>query len=97
MVSPSNDKRRGNARHGIEFSHVGDKVHLVWLDSADTHDELGRDVEHGEEHDWEVVGDKGGGVPVAFEEDFPGTELEEQTKDEGIRKTRASANVSQWG
>ena len=68
----------------------------------DTHDELGQDVEHGEEHDWEVVGNEGGGGPVAFEEDFPGAELESQqgsrdSKYEGEagRRDDRRGNVSQ--
>ena len=66
------------ARHRIEFCHVADKVHILCLDSGHAHDELGADVEHGEEHDREVVGHERDGGPVTREEDFPTAELEEQ-------------------
>ena len=68
------------ARHRIKLGHVGDKVHLVWLDGACARDELGGDVEHGEEHDRQVVGHEGDDGKVAFEEDFPGAELEGRTR-----------------
>lgn len=76
MISTAFQKGRGgNVRHRIEFGHVGDKVHLVCLDGGHAHDELGGDVENGEEHDREVVGHERGGGPVTLEEDFPGAEL----------------------
>jgi hypothetical protein len=64
------------ARHRIKFCHVADKVHILWLDDAHTHEELGGDVEHGKEHNREVVGHERGGGPVTLEEHFPSAELE---------------------
>jgi len=67
-----------HTRHRIELGHVADKVHLVCRDGGDAHEKLGCDVEHGEEHDREVVGHERGGGPVSVDEDFPSAELEER-------------------
>ena len=36
------------ARYPVEFSHVGDKVHIVCLDGVHAHDKPGGHVEDGE-------------------------------------------------
>ena len=64
------------ARHRIEFGHVADKVHLVCPNGAHAHDELGGNVEDGEEYDWEVVGHEHGSRPVTVEEHVPCAKLE---------------------
>ena len=64
------------ARHRIEFAHVGVKVHLVCLDGVHAHDELGSDVEDGEEYDREVIDHEHAERPVTFEEHVPTAELE---------------------
>ena len=68
-------KVKKNARHSIKFSHVSDKVHVFRTDGTHAHDGAGGEVEHGEEHDRQVVGHKGGRAPVAPQEDFPGAKL----------------------
>jgi hypothetical protein len=69
-------KRR--ARHRIKVSHVGDKIHLVCLHDMDmhAHDELGGNVEDGEEYNREVVRYERDGRPVTLEEHVPGAKLE---------------------
>ena len=37
-----------NAPHRIEFGHVGDKVHLAYLDGWNAPNELGGNVKDGE-------------------------------------------------
>ena len=67
---------RSYARHGIEFSNVVDKVHLVYADSGYTHGELGGNVEDGEQHDRDVVGQELADAPVMLEEHGPAAKLE---------------------
>ena len=67
---------RRYTRHCVEFGHVGEKIHLVCLDGVRAHDELGGDVEDGEEYDREVLGHEHAGRPVTLEEHVPGAELE---------------------
>ena len=64
------------ARHRIEIGHVGNKVHLVCLDSVRAHEVLGRKVEDREECNREIVGHKREGRPVTVEEHVPSAELE---------------------
>jgi hypothetical protein len=60
---------------GLDLSNVADKVHIFGLDHRLSVDELGTNVENGEEDKGKVVGDKCVGGPVAFEEDLPAGEL----------------------
>lgn len=76
ITSPKK-KGKKDARHGIEFGHITDKVHLVWSDWACPHEEPGENIEDREEHDREVVSHKRGCGPVALEKNWPGAELEE--------------------
>ena len=65
-----------HARNHIEFGHVGIKVQLVCLDCVHAHNELGGDVEDGEEYDREVVDHEHAERPVTLEEHVPTAELE---------------------
>ena len=77
-----------DARHGIEFRHVGYKVHVVCLDGVYAHDALGGEVEDREEHDREVVGHQGHSGPVTLEEYIPRAELEVSRMTHECRRSR---------
>lgn len=85
-------EQSGHARHRGEFSHVVDKVHSVWAHGGYTHDDLGSDVEDGEQYDRDIVGQELAGAPVILEEHGPTAKLKNFVRD--VDSTRwKSVNV----